>query len=348
MTSVIVVDDDRDTVEVFCEYLSIKDIQAIRNSVVRIAANHGLTSQEALGKLQKDITGNYDKILGLEPELKSLTRRKERLEKEIKEQKEDLEDEKQKTAARVNALKEDYNKVKEQIDAYLELRRKGITDKELKRWASIITISKLNPTVIEEELKSQRNLKRLEDETNERITGLEHKEKELKAGVDELISKRNKIEKSIEAVQQAGINRIQSVTDSTSKQAEHTLNIMTQTITEISNQTKNILESSKQTTQQIIDNTEKSTKETKKNLNRISNQVISIIDEAIKAGERVGSLRPIADAYQFLDRGIGEPNVVLPLSRRFLTNLKIWLKKMNKRDTLIDSKIDDIIDHLEI
>lgn len=29
MTSVIVVDDDRDTVEVFCEYLSIKDIEVL-------------------------------------------------------------------------------------------------------------------------------------------------------------------------------------------------------------------------------------------------------------------------------------------------------------------------------
>jgi len=29
MTSVIVVDDDRDTVEVFCEYLSIKNIQVL-------------------------------------------------------------------------------------------------------------------------------------------------------------------------------------------------------------------------------------------------------------------------------------------------------------------------------
>lgn len=29
MTKVIVVDDDRDTVEVFCEYLSIKDIQVL-------------------------------------------------------------------------------------------------------------------------------------------------------------------------------------------------------------------------------------------------------------------------------------------------------------------------------
>ena len=29
MTKVIVIDDDRDTVEVFCEYLSIKDIQVL-------------------------------------------------------------------------------------------------------------------------------------------------------------------------------------------------------------------------------------------------------------------------------------------------------------------------------
>ena len=29
MTSVLVIDDDRDTVEVFCEYLSIKDIKVL-------------------------------------------------------------------------------------------------------------------------------------------------------------------------------------------------------------------------------------------------------------------------------------------------------------------------------
>jgi hypothetical protein len=33
MTSVIVVDDDRDTVEVFCEYLSIKDIKLLLNCI---------------------------------------------------------------------------------------------------------------------------------------------------------------------------------------------------------------------------------------------------------------------------------------------------------------------------
>ena len=49
MTSVCVIDDDRDTVEVFCEYLAIKDIEVLGRGY------DGRTAVELYKKLKPDI-----------------------------------------------------------------------------------------------------------------------------------------------------------------------------------------------------------------------------------------------------------------------------------------------------
>ena len=66
MTSVIVVDDDRDTVEVFCEYLSIKDVKVLGRGY------DGKTAVELYKKLKPDVVlldvmmPDYDGFYGLE------------------------------------------------------------------------------------------------------------------------------------------------------------------------------------------------------------------------------------------------------------------------------------------
>ena len=66
MTSVIVVDDDRDTVEVFCEYLGIKDIKVLGRGY------DGRTAVELYKKLKPDVVlldvmmPDYDGFFGLE------------------------------------------------------------------------------------------------------------------------------------------------------------------------------------------------------------------------------------------------------------------------------------------
>jgi DNA-binding response OmpR family regulator len=66
MTSVIVVDDDRDTVEVFCEYLAIKDIKVLGRGY------DGKTAVELYKKLKPDVVlldvmmPDYDGFYGLE------------------------------------------------------------------------------------------------------------------------------------------------------------------------------------------------------------------------------------------------------------------------------------------
>ncbi len=66
MTSVIVVDDDRDTVEVFCEYLAIKDIKVLGRGY------DGQTAVELYKKHKPDVVlldvmmPDYDGFYGLE------------------------------------------------------------------------------------------------------------------------------------------------------------------------------------------------------------------------------------------------------------------------------------------
>ena len=66
MTSVIVVDDDRDTVEVFCEYRAIKDIEVLGRGY------DGKTAVELYKKHQPDVVlldvmmPDYDGFYGLE------------------------------------------------------------------------------------------------------------------------------------------------------------------------------------------------------------------------------------------------------------------------------------------
>jgi DNA-binding response OmpR family regulator len=66
MTNVIVVDDDRDTVEVFCEYLAIKDIKVLGRGY------DGRTAVELYKELKPDVVlldvmmPDYDGFYGLE------------------------------------------------------------------------------------------------------------------------------------------------------------------------------------------------------------------------------------------------------------------------------------------
>ncbi len=66
LTSVIVVDDDRDTVEVFCEYLSIKDIKVLGKGY------DGRTAVELYKQHKPDVVlldvmmPDYDGFYGLE------------------------------------------------------------------------------------------------------------------------------------------------------------------------------------------------------------------------------------------------------------------------------------------
>lgn len=328
--------------------LTINDIQKIRNTVIRVSSNHGLTTQQAITKLQTDITKNYDKILGLEPKLTSLQNQKEKLETEIKNQENELKEKRIETETKIQELEDENEAVKEQIDAYINLRRKGVTDEVLLRWEKIIKESKLNPNIIQSNLITQRNLKNLENEFNKKIVDKEQTVKELNSNITSLTSKKGEIITSIETVQQEGIKKIQGTTDKTIEQSRDQIILMYNKITKILSDSITALEKSETTNLSILNDTENNVKETKDNLQTISNQINFITDEAIAAGEKIGNLHPISEAYKFIDTGKGEPNIVIPLTVKFLLHLKTWFQNREKLDYTKESSIDNLIKELQI
>ena len=76
-------------------------------------------------------------------------------------------------------------------------------------------------------------------------------------------------------------------------------------------------------------------------------EIGEVIDQAFKAGLDLRSIQPIADAYQFISTGKGEPERVLPTADMFLRNLKIWLQSTGKLQTSTDTNIHYLREELE-
>jgi len=76
-------------------------------------------------------------------------------------------------------------------------------------------------------------------------------------------------------------------------------------------------------------------------------EIDNVTNQAFKAGIDLKSIQPIADAYQFIGTGQGDPEKVIPLADMFLRNLKMWLQSRRKLDVLGESNIKYLRESLE-
>lgn len=259
-----------------------------------------------------------------------------------------FEQDKQEITTKICTLKKRYETRTNQITRYHNLLKKDVTDEQIIFWENIITSTNLNSKRIEEELLSQQNLMLSKEEIRKKTRDLKQTEKELTVSINKLISNKKVIEKTIETIQQTGINKINEATESTSAQATNALSIMNQTIEEIQTQTQEALKKSEIINQKILGKTENSIKNTADNLEKISKQINAITDETVNAIDKISNLHPISDAYRFLDTGKGEPETVIPLAVNFLLKLKSWGKDRNKLNYSLEMDINHLMDKLEI
>lgn len=327
--------------------LSLEAIQSIRNIVIRISANHRISPKDAVEHFLQEISKYYDTLLGLEPEVKSKIRLKEQLESEITDLLKSLEETRNKKNEELERLEDESKTKKSEIKAYNNLRKMGVTDQHLLRWNRIVSESKLNPTVIEIELKSQKNLNKIEAEKNQIIKNLEEKEEKLKKVVETLESKKLSIEESIKNVQKSGIDKIKTASQETSDQLNTALHNMRVTVTEIFQKTEEQLENSKKTSKDTAKRNKKNLEEIENNLNKLSENVNNMIQQALTAGETIQNLKPISETYQFIQKGEGEPRTVIPFTTKYLNNLKNWIHK-NKPNSYVEGNIDNILKHLSL
>jgi predicted nucleic acid-binding Zn-ribbon protein len=309
---------------------SIPALQKIRNTIVSIASTHGLNRSQATTKFEQDLTKHYDTLLGLQSEVTSLEEKTKQLTHQI------------------NDLEERNRSRASEIAAYTRLRKKGVDDQTIIRWNNIMKQAGLNATIVEEELKTQTNLKTLEDKTKQRISELERRESALIETIKELKSTQAAIKTAIETVQRSGVKLIETTVEETRKKADEAIEEMTHAITENTRETVATIEKTKGDIADITAGAEKSAKDAYKELVQVQKRISILAESAIKAGEEIGRLHPISEAYEFLNTGQGEPAVVLPASIRFLTNLENWLESNKRFMFTLKQDIRNVINALTV
>jgi hypothetical protein len=315
---------------------TLKENNTTREEIVRFTktsealSTHGLDRSQATTKFEQDLTKHYDTLLGLQSEVTSLEEKTKQLTHQI------------------NDLEERNRSRASEIAAYTRLRKKGVDDQTIIRWNNIMKQAGLNATIVEEELKTQTNLKTLEDKTKQRISELERRESALIETIKELKSTQAAIKTAIETVQRSGVKLIETTVEETRKKADEAIEEMTHAITENTRETVATIEKTKGDIADITAGAEKSAKDAYKELVQVQKRISILAESAIKAGEEIGRLHPISEAYEFLNTGQGEPAVVLPASIRFLTNLENWLESNKRFMFTLKQDIRNVINALTV
>lgn len=189
--------------------LTIRDIQSIKETVTRIAANKGKTPREAIRQFREDLRRNYDPLMGLGPEVEALRKEKSRLNRELKELTRKLKNEEKSHTEQIRLLNQQYASKKTQIDAYTKLREQGVDDEALKRWSSIMVKTKLPPKVIEAELRKQATDARTQSEVEKEITLLTGQRNKLARQIHALDSKKQQTEAALSTIEKECVRRIE-------------------------------------------------------------------------------------------------------------------------------------------
>ncbi|MDA4130790.1 MAG: hypothetical protein OK457_08475, partial [Thaumarchaeota archaeon] len=147
----------------------------LEDKVNRDLCINGILPKDAFTKFTDDVLKNYDPLVPLSAVVQSLEIKSNKLKETLETRTEE-----------VKALDLQKGARKGEIDAYSQLRSKGIDDETILRWERIMSESHLTPQVVEAELKKNARLEKLFKEKEAALQKLEGREMELKVVVETL------------------------------------------------------------------------------------------------------------------------------------------------------------------
>jgi chromosome segregation ATPase len=289
--------------------LSIDFIERIRKSILRISRKRRINLVEATRRFEEEVKKNYDPLLAIEEAKTQYEEMKERLTNDIV------------------VLTKQYDAKKKVLDAYSNLRSRGLDDEAIFRWERVLVVSKLNPRVVEADLKETTGLKKLENEIKANIQESRKKEKTLKLRLGELSTNIQELESEEKKLRSTGNtigNNLIGHLNSFEKKVNELDLLVSNTSTKTQNEVKEGVETLKSeinTTSETISNLLKTAKETYKN---------------------VGRLEPIAKAYSLMSSD-APPSEVFPPIVTLLAKLK---KYCDRRRVMLTLDIDDLSEDL--
>ncbi len=316
--------------------LSASVMENLRNYIVQVSAAHRITKQDAMQAFTKNLKKHYDPFLGLEPIVVQLQSTKSKLLNEIKGLKEKETVERKKLVSRLKELESIYMKKKGVLDAYAQLRSRGVDNKFIVRLEQLIVESKIDAQLLEGELTNLAKLSKQERVILTNLDELSAREKSLLESVQALKEEKGSIQKSIDIVRREAVRSIRSVGEAASE-----------SIGQTTERFESSMNSTLQETKGKLSQMEQSSAAAKDRIESLVKEIDEVINRAFKAGVDLKSIQPIADAYQFISTGKGEPERVLPTVDMFLRNLKIWLQSRQRLDVSTDMYIKYLRQELE-
>lgn len=316
--------------------LSASVVENLRNYIVKVSTAHRISRQAAMQTFTKNLQKHYDPFLGLEPIVVQLQGTRSKILNDIKVLKEKETVERKKLVSRLKELESSYGKKKGILNAYAELKSRGVDNNFIIRLKQLIVETKIDARLLEGELSNLAKLSKQEREILTNLDQLSSREKALLESVQALKEERGGIQKSIDVVRREGVKSIRSVGEAASESIGRTAERFESSMNSTLEETKGTLSQMEQSSTVAKDKIESLVKE-----------IDEVVNQSFKAGLDLKSIQPIADAYEFISTGKGQPERVIPTVDMFLRNLKIWLQSMGKLQTSTDMYIRYLREELE-
>jgi hypothetical protein len=323
--------------------LSVEQIERIRDLVSRIASSHGINSDQSFEHFERDVMKHYNLALGLESEVEMLQQNKEALVSELSERRKMFEEEEKTHAEKMKKFEEGYEAQKQEYEAFQELYTYGIDATKIIAWRDLINDSKINPEVLDSEIRKVGNLSKLEEEAKSEIAQLESQQKALEETLKDLGEKKTQIELTI-----------LSLKDNSLGQMEETRAKALSSITDIGKQatlsTEKAKESLEATLIQLKSTASLFSNELKDSLKDVEPQLRNI-SQAIEAARQIGRYEAMLPLLKLTDSALADKvteTEALVSTWNVLNSFSAWLKKKySEEEVEIADPLKVLIDALD-
>ena len=286
------------------EYIHLENLYEI---VIGISRQHNVDKKTAIAKLYDDLQNNYDVVLGLKTQIKSLND-----EIDIKSIKLESLD------TKIENLKIKH-KEEQNIITLLKSLKQKINPHLIITWNNIFEKANLNLQDFEKQLNSTGDLEKIITSKQQTITQLTQEQKELKLNIETLEECKDELESKIKYADKLIKEHLDENLKKTIQQTKEILDIGA----------KAILKTAKVSQEGITLVSNTAYDNNKQNLEKIQN----LIDSAMQVSEKIGRLEFFVPIYDLIN-GIDSPNLY-PVIISILDKFYFHIQKQGKYSAIL-------------
>lgn len=299
--------------------LTVDQLERIRDIVSKIGSRRGVNPEQAMAKFESDVLKNYDLMLGLEGDIMALQETKSSLIKETEEKRKGSEEKEKNLVAKLAELEARHEARKQEIQAYSELRAKGVDGSRIVAWHDLLAAANLDFGTIEAELKRTGELKTMTESASVKLNELQQQQKVLSDTVTELDLQKKSLESTMSAIKDSSLKELEnsqaSVMSSVTENTQKIKQFSESTKSEIETTLASLKQAAQSFTSEMNDVLQRASEESKKQ------------SSLIETAEKIGKYESVLPLLKMVETGEVNESEAL-VSMWSLTNVfQKWLAK---------------------